>query len=229
MSHRRLACIALGFCVFTSGALAADASLIDDFDQPPSLWQASKTVRLSRLEVPPSSPLARPGQTTAEGVLNIDGPRHFDVRWPSGQFCHQGGHLDGNREITLSILTTPSFDASTVQYRSARFGGAVELHEDKSRIPASHLQDSDGDGDLDLPVHFRCGDIANLNYQQLPKLEALTRDNSFITTGDATGTLFRPIQGGQDWSVGEGLRFWFHGTGRGDVIRFQLHDNRAPD
>ena len=46
---------------------------------------------------------------------------------------------------------------------------------------------------------------------------------------DTTATLFRPIQGGQDWSVGDGLRFWFHGTGKGDAIRFQLHDNRAPD
>ena len=25
------------------------------------------------------------------------------------------------------------------------------------------------------------------------------------------------------------MRFWFHGTGGGDAIRFQLHDNRAPD
>ncbi len=50
-----------------------------------------------------------------------------------------------------------------------------------------------------------------------------------VTTGGTTATLFRPIQGGQDWSVGDGVRFWFHGTGGGDAIRFQLHDNRAPD
>src|SRR5262245_52367529 len=109
MSNQRLACIALGFCVFTTAALAADASLIDDFDQPPNLWLASKNVRWSRLNIPADDPLARPGQTTAEGVLKVDGPRHFDVRWPGGQFCHKGGHVDRNREITVAILTTRSF------------------------------------------------------------------------------------------------------------------------
>ena len=93
----------------------------------------------------------------------------------------------------------------------------------------SHLEDVDRDGDLDLVAHFRCGDIHELRYHDLPGLQGLTDDGAYVTSGGTTATLFRPIQGGQDWSVGDGLRFWFHGTGKGDAIRFQLHDNRAPD
>lgn len=124
MLLRRLACIILGSSVSVPAALAADASLIDDFDQPPYQWRATRNVEPSQRSILPANSLALPGQTTAENVLKV-----------------------GSR----------------------------------------------------------------------------------VTPADPTGTLFRPIQGGQDWSVGEGLRFWFYGTGGGDAFRFQLHDNRAPD
>lgn len=228
MSTQRLACIALGLCVFAS-ALAADASLIDDFDQSPYQWRKSKNVELTRLEILPTDPLARPGQTTAEGVLKVDGPRHIDVRWPKGQFCHKGRHFDGNREISLGVLTTPSFDARSIAYQTLTLGGAVEVHARKHGRSQSHLEDFDRDGDLDLAAHFRCGDIRELRYHDLPDLQGLTDEGAPLTTGGTIATLFRAIQGGQDWSVGDGVRFWFHGTGGGDAIRFQLHDNRAPD
>jgi beta-glucanase (GH16 family) len=56
-----------------------------------------------------------------------------------------------------------------------------------------------------------------------------TQQGAHLTTSSDAGTLFRPIQGGQDWSIADGVKFWFHGAGGGDAIRFQLHDNRAPD
>jgi beta-glucanase (GH16 family) len=232
MSFRRIACITLGSCFSVPAALAADASLIDDFDQPPRQWIATKNVQLTRLSVLPADPLALPGQTTAEGMLQIAGPRHVDVRWPGGRFCHNGRHFDRNREITLGILTTPSFDARSIDYQMLKLGEARELHsgdQDKHGKSRSHFEDVDRDGDPDLAAHFRCGDIPDLRYDDLPGLQGVTVDGGSVTSGDSTATLFRPIQGGQDWSVGEGLRFWFHGTGGGDTIRFQLHDNRAPD
>jgi beta-glucanase (GH16 family) len=229
MASRRLACIALGLCVSASVAIAADASLIDDFDQFPYQWRSSKNVELSQLTILPADPLALPGQTVAERVLKVDGPRHIDVRWPKGQFCHKGRHLEKNREIELGILTTPSFDARKVDYETVTVGDANELHARKHGKSRAHLGDVDRDGDLDLVAHFRCGDIHDLRYHDLPGLQALTLDGAYLTSGDTTATLFRPIQGGQDWSVGEGLRFWFYGSGGGDAIRFQLHDNRAPD
>src|SRR5687767_9861240 len=123
MSTHRLACIALGLCISAS-AHAADASLIDDFDQFPYQWRASRNVGLTQLTILPAEPLALPGQTTTERVLKVDGPRHIDVRWPKGQFCHKGRHLDKNREIELGILTTPSFDARGVDYQTLTLGGA---------------------------------------------------------------------------------------------------------
>jgi len=228
MSSHRLACIALGVFVSAS-ALAADASLIDDFNQFPYQWRASKNVELTQPTILPADPLALPGQTTAEGVLKVDGPRHIDVRWPKGQFCHKGRHLDKDREIELGILTTPSFDARKVDYTTLTLGGADEVHAGKHGRSRSHLEDVDRDGDLDMTAHFRCGDIHDLRYNDLPGLQGETVDSSPITSGDTIATLFRPIQGGQDWSIADGVRFWFRGTGGGDAIRFQLHDNRAPD
>jgi len=229
MSSRRLACIALCLSVSATAVWAADASLIDDFDQFPYQWRASKNVALTKLTFLPTDPLALPGQTITEGVLKVDGPRHVDVRWPRGQFCHKGRHFEKDREIELGILTTPAFDARGVDYQTLTLGGADEVHARKHGRSRSHLEDVDRDGDLDLAGHFRCGDIHDLRYHDLPGLQGRTNDGAYVTSGGNTATLFRPIQGGQDWSVGDGLRFWFHGTGKGDAIRFQLHDNRAPD
>jgi beta-glucanase (GH16 family) len=233
MLSRRLACIALGLCVSASLALAADASLIDDFNQLPYQWRASKSVELSQLTLQPADPLALPGQTTPEGVLKVDGPRHVDVKWPNGQFCHKGRHFDRDRVIEVAVLTTPTFDAKSVDYTSLTVGHADEIHDGKNDKhgggPRSHLEDVDRDRDLDRVGHFRCGDIDDLRYGDLPGLQGRTLDDAPITSGDSVAALFRPIQGGQDWSAGDGLRFWFRGTGGGDAIRFQLHDNRAPD
>jgi hypothetical protein len=64
--------------------------------------------------------------------------------------------------ITVAILTTESFDATTVDLRSVMFG----IDEAKASRGKGHIEDVDSDGDLDLLLRFRiqesgfdCGDL----------------------------------------------------------------------
>jgi len=71
-------------------------------------------------------------------------------------------NLKSKGVISVAILTTEDFDATTVDPLSAEFGpnGAVEA------CGKGHIEDVDDDGDLDLLLHFNkqeadiaCGDI----------------------------------------------------------------------
>lgn len=70
--------------------------------------------------------------------------------------------LNSRGVIPVAVMTTDDFDATTVDPLSIEFGpeGAKEAHE------RGHIEDADGDGDLDMVLHFRiqktgiqCGDI----------------------------------------------------------------------
>ena len=76
-----------------------------------------------------------------------------------------------NEVIAVVILTTDTFDATTVDHTTVTFAGAIETHVNKKTGESKrHEEDVDGDGDIDLVFHFRLGDTS-------------------LTCGSKTGTL----------------------------------------
>ena len=87
--------------------------------------------------------------------------------------------------IPIAILTTDTFDATTVDPLSVEFGpnGATEAHA------KGHCDDVDTDSDLDLVLHFKtqetgiqCGDIEAL-------LAGETFDGQVIEGSDSINTV----------------------------------------
>ena len=198
-----------------------DPNLLDDFEGGAYLWWADDTLTLNAPEIWAGSPLARPGQDAYEHILDVSTPIAVDTV-VAGNLCNRG-----NGVVPVAILTTDSFDATTVDHTTVRFGAAGEAHTSTSG-PTRHEEDFEGDGDIDLVFHFRvadtgydCGTASNL-------LTGQTYGGQQIRTG-GDFEFGRDFPIGQDWTHAEALRFWFLGTGSGNEIGVIIKDNRAPD
>jgi beta-glucanase (GH16 family) len=165
-------------------------------------------------------PLALPGQGPREGLLRVLTPVLVDVA-VSGPPSNSGKPCHG--VVTLAILSTSIFDARTVDHESVRYGSEREIHRDKKGRPARHVEDFDRDGDPDLVFHVdaRCGN-------DRVTLTGRTFAGRRIVH-DGYAEFGRDFAGSQDWTLAEGLSFWFYGTGSGQTLKVQVKDNRAPD
>jgi hypothetical protein len=93
---------------------------------------------------------------------------------------------NGQGVIPVAILTTPEFNATSVNPLSVHFGssGATEAHAQ------GHFEDVDGDGDTDLLLHFRtqetgiaCGNTQASLIGKTFAGEPIHGADSFITVG----------------------------------------------
>ena len=198
-----------------------DPNLLDDFETDPVQFEEEGHLALEMVEVQPGDPLALPGQGAHEGLLHVETPILVDVAvlQPQGP-CHG--------LITLAILTTPMFDAAAVDHETVWFGLAREFHRTPNGKAVRHVQDFDGDGDLDLVFHF----LALLagfdcDADRVPLVGRTFAGKRIVRNGYAR--FGRDFAGSQDWTLAEGLSFWFYGTGSGDALKVQVKDNRAPD
>jgi hypothetical protein len=68
--------------------------------------------------------------------------------------------LDNNGVIPVAVLSTPTFDAATVDPSTVCFGDAEDpTQRDCSEAHGTgHIEDVDGDTDLDLVLHYETGE-----------------------------------------------------------------------
>jgi hypothetical protein len=88
--------------------------------------------------------------------------------------------------IPLAILTNNTFNATTVDPLSVEFGpnGAKEIHN------KGHIEDADGDGDLDMVLHFdtqktgiQCGDTKASLTGKTTSGQNITGTDAILTVG----------------------------------------------
>jgi parallel beta-helix repeat protein len=86
-----------------------------------------------------------------------------------------------NGVIPVAILTTANFDAASVDPLSVKFGpnGAMEAHGQ------GHHEDVDGDGDLDLLLHFKTAESGIQCGDTTVSLTGVTYSGQAITGSDA--------------------------------------------
>ena len=98
-------------------------------------------------------------------------------------------NLGSHGVIPVAFLTTPDFDASTIDpttvtLRGEDFSDGLVKLRGKKQTPMASLTDVDGDGDLDLLVHLETEKLAEYEIDTTCDLGALTYDGYVVSGSD---------------------------------------------
>ena len=156
-------------------------------------------------------------------MLQVDGPLAVEIDI-QGNLCNRGRGV-----IPVHLLSTDTFDATTVDHTTVTLGDASEVHVTKSGVVKRHEEDVDHDGDIDLVFHFRAKETGVDCDTSVIPFNGQTFDGQYITAGGSNATFSRDFAIGNDWSDGEALTFWYYGSNSGEDVTVHLKDNRAPD
>ena len=107
---------------------------------------------------------------------------------PNGVNCNNEQGI-----ISVAILSTPDFDATTVDHTTVRFGlsgteaGVTHINK-KTGEPKRHEEDANGDGATDIVFHFLYGDTGLTCSSAEGVLLGTTLGGQPIGGGDAVST-----------------------------------------
>ena len=215
--------------LFQGSALIADndpfdPKLLDDFEQGAYLWESDGPVELGTLRLDADEPDERPGQDAVENVLVADVPVHVDIA-VKGRLCDRGNGI-----VPVHLLSTPDFDATSVDHTTVTLGAAGEAHIDRRTGEARrHVVDVNRDGLDDLVFHFRFRATGLECYPDIVPFNGSTFDGQPITAGGSDAAIGHDFAISQDWTGTETLDFWYYGSGSGEDVTVTLKNNRAPD
>jgi hypothetical protein len=203
---------------------ASDPSIIDDFSTFPYLWRISPGVTLDSFEILAGDPLALPGQGASERVLSVTGPIHASVQITARACRFRSG------TVSAVLLSSPLLDARDADPRSIKLGGARAFYAHlRPRVTRPALSRIAAPVPADLVLLFRGPQACAASVGADPALEGRTYDGRFFAAGGAIARLARPYVASTDWSLADGLRFWYYGRNTGDQLKVELRDNRAAD
>ena len=112
---------------------------------------------------------------------------------------------DSNGVIPVAILGSASFDVTTVDHASVRFEGAWETHLDSKSQRMRHMEmDVNGDGILDLVLHFRLNETTLTCDSTEASLIAYTYDGNVIYGTDMLVSVGPAITCAADYWVQNG-------------------------